>query len=314
MFICGAFTKLTDNFVDEPFKARHTLLPYATGLAYGLLAGFLVASSAEFATLIIAITLGVLVAGKIDSKEHQIGIAGLFLLVAWIGLPEISFALVVAFTLLGFFDEFLNDLMDRLKEKKVNVNKWVQKFVSARISLELGTLAVGLLTGNYIYFIAIFSFDIAYNLVDKAMFRFLAMFDASYGSQLVLDLYKCDARKLWDKKLLEKMLNDLPAKVGMHRISEPQIVEYNSTKKEEAGLSGFVLIAESHITIHTYPLKQLAKVDVVSCKKFDHEKLAVLIKKTFGAKEAEVKLLDRGKHYPFDVKKAMKLVENERAV
>ncbi len=312
MFICGFFTKLTDELVDEPFKVRFPKLQYATGIIYGLLAGYLVVNSPEFATLIIAISLGVLFAGKIDSKAHQFAIGGIFLFIAFAGIPQINFFLVVLFTALGFLDELLNDLIDRAKEKKVRVNELVAKFVNARLSLEIGTLAVGVITGNFVYFIALFVFDLAYNIVEKILPHFVERFDAAYGPQLALDLYKANSKKLANIAFVKGLLDNFPAKIGMKKISEPVVVEYNPENEKESGLSGFVIIAESHITIHTYPLKQLAKIDIVSCKEFDHKKAAELLKKAFNAKEAELQVLDRGKHYPSDVAKAKKLVEKER--
>ncbi|MAG22440.1 MAG: adenosylmethionine decarboxylase [Candidatus Diapherotrites archaeon] len=312
-FLDGLLTKMTDNFVDEPFKSKHPVLPYLTGITYGLLAGFLITISTEFATIIIAITIGVLIAGKIDSREHQFAVAALFIFASLFGFPAINFPFLVIFLLLGFLDEILNDFIDKIKEKDKSVNRLVEKVVSVRLSLEIGAIAIGFVTGNFEYFFLLFAFDLAYNLIDKAMPLFLEKFSADYGPQLALDLYKCNAKKLGDKKFVEKILNEFPAKIGMQKISEAHIIEYKAPKKEDSGLSGFVIIAESHITIHTYPLQGFAKIDVVSCKRFDHEKATEILKKAFNASEAEAKVLYRGKHYPSEIKKAKQLVEKERS-
>ncbi len=312
MFACGAFTKFADNLIDEPFKSRFPWLRYATAAIYGILAGYLATGSTEFATLIIAITIGVLFAGKIDSKAHQLAIAIIFAIFAIRGLPLIDVPLLAAFVVLGFLDEALNDFIDKAKEKGKKINSTIQHIVSARLSLEIGTLALGFWTGNFVYFFAIFSFDLAYNLVDRAMPFFMKKFNPEYGPQLVVDLYKCDAKKLGDKKFIKKLLSEFPAKIGMRKISKAFVFGYNPKNKEEQGLSAFVLIAESHITIHTYPLRQLAKIDIVSCKGFDQEKAATMLKKAFSAKEAETKSFYRGKHYPKDVKKSAELAKKER--
>jgi len=312
MFACGAFTKFTDNLIDEPFKTRRPWLRHATAIAYGLLAGYLATGSTEFATLIIAIAIGVLLAGKIDSKAHQLAIAAIFAIFAFRGLPTINIAALAAFVGLGFLDETLNNAMDKAKETGKNVSKAVQSLVSARLSLEVGTIAFGLWSGNFVYFYAIFSFDLAYNLVDKAMPFFVKQFDPNYGPQLVLDLYKADRKRLEDKEFVKRLLKEFPAKIGMNAISKPYVIDYKPLEKEESGLSGFVLIAESHITIHTYPLKQLAKIDIVSCKQFDHQNAVKMLKKEFKAKETECQSLYRGKHYPKDTRKALRLAKNER--
>jgi len=312
MFLCGAFTKFTDNLVDEPFKSKWPWLQYATGLVYGLLAGFLASSSPEFATLIFGIAIGVLLAGKIDSKSHQIAIAAIFAFLAFNGLPPINFAILGFFVGLGFLDEILNDLVDKAKEKGIQVNKVLQHAVSARLSLEIGTIAVGLATGNWIYFLALLSFDLAYNAIDRAMPFFLKKFDPGYGPQLAVDLYKCDVERLQNKVFLKDFLEGFPEKIGMRPISKAFLLEHNPKNKDESGISGFIIIAESHITIHTYPLKQLAKIDIVSCKAFDQKNAVKLLKAGFKASEAEAQSLYRGKHYPKNVKKAIQIVKRER--
>ncbi len=312
MFACGAFTKFTDNLIDEPFAIKFPGIQYVTAAVYGLLAGWLATGSTEFATLIIAIAIGVLIAGKIDSKPHQLAIAIIFAAFAVMGLPAIDIPLLAAFIALGFLDEALNDFVDKAKEKGKHINSTIQHIVSARLSLEIGTLVLGFWTGNFVYFFAIFSFDLAYNIVDKAMPFFMKKFNPDYGPQLVVDLYKCDAKKLADKKFIKKLLSEFPAKIGMRKISKVFVFKYNPKNKEEQGLSAFVLIAESHITIHTYPLRQLAKIDIVSCKGFDQEKATAMLKKTFNAKEAEAKSLYRGKHYPKNLKKSAELAKKER--
>lgn len=312
MFACGALTKFTDNLIDEPFKSKYPWLQFATGIIYGALAGYLATSSTEFATLIIAITIGVLFAGKIDAIAHQIAIGIIFGFFAFFGLPEINFIAMAAFIGLGFLDEAMNDFMDKAKKEGKNIPKTIKKIVSARLSLEIGTLVFGFLTGNFVYFIAIFAFDSAYNIVDKIMPKFMKKFDPEYGPQLVLDLYKANPKKLTDKKFIKSFLEKFPKEIGMKAISKPQVIEYRPNKKEESGISALILIAESHITIHTYPLKQLAKIDIMSCKKFDHKKTVNLLKKAFEAQEVESHSLYRGKHYPIDIKKAMHIAEQER--
>jgi len=312
MFACGAFTKFTDNLIDEPFKSRFPKMRYATGILYGLIAGFLIASSPEFATLIIAIAIGVLLSGKIDSRAHQLAIAAIFVAITFLGLPPVNFFALALFSGLGFLDELLNDFVDRLREKGRHINKALEKAVSARLSLEFGTLTFGLATGNYVYFIAMLSFDLAYNLVDKAMPFFMARFNPEYGPQLAIDLYKCSEKKLGKKAFVKRFLNGFPAKIGMRKISKAFVLEHRPEKEEDSGLSGLVIIAESHVTIHTYPLRQLAKIDIVSCKAFDQEKAVSILKKAFNAREAEVQSLYRGKHYPKDAKKASVLMQEER--
>lgn len=110
--------------------------------------------------------------------------------------------------------------------------------------------------------------------------------------QLLLDCYGCNKSLLSSKKKILGFLNYLPGHIGMRKISKPFVMVYDS-KDDEWGLSGFVFIAESQISVHTYPEKGLAMVDVFSCKKFDVEGVEDYCKSAFGAKELDKKLEKR---------------------
>src|SRR4030042_1661448 len=47
---------------------------------------------------------------------------------------------------------------------------------------------------------------------------------------------------------------------------------YNGGKPEEWGISGFVVIAESHISFHTFVERSFINLHVFSCRDFDTEK------------------------------------------
>lgn len=168
-FACGFLAKATDSIADCEFSLKLPRIRFAAGAAYGLLAGFLATQSRELATLIIAITVGVLLSGKIDEKAHQLAIAVLLLAVAFIGLPQVNVHLLLLFLLLGFIDETGNDLADAKEQQKKRFPRPIAKILKARPCLELGALAVGIALNNWVYFLAVLSFDAAYNIAPKAM-------------------------------------------------------------------------------------------------------------------------------------------------
>jgi S-adenosylmethionine decarboxylase len=69
---------------------------------------------------------------------------------------------------------------------------------------------------------------------------------------------------------------------------------YNGPKVEDSGVSGFVIIAESHISIHTFPRRDYVNIDVFSCKPFDNERALRDVKDLFSLEEVRTWLLDRG--------------------
>lgn len=111
---------------------------------------------------------------------------------------------------------------------------------------------------------------------------------------LAIDGYGGDAKKLQDPGLLRRFLDEFPSTLGMTKICEPKIIEYDAPKVEDSGVTGFVIIAESHISVHTFPHRQLVNIDIFSCKSFDAQQALEAVKRLFGLQEVETWILERG--------------------
>ena len=111
---------------------------------------------------------------------------------------------------------------------------------------------------------------------------------------LVIDGYGGDTTKMWDTQLIRQFLTDYPESLGMTRITDPKVLDYQAPKPEDSGVSGFVIIAESHISIHTFPRKSYVNIDIFSCLAFDYERALADATKLFDLKEVKNWLLDRG--------------------
>ncbi len=133
-----------------------------------------------------------------------------------------------------------------------------------------------------------------------------------FGPHLMLDGYGCDKERLQDLDLIYRILDELPARIGMTKIMPPYVFKYRGLKPEDWGLSGFVLIAESHISIHTFPEKSFVSVDIFSSKTFDLEFAGSYFKEAFGMEKVECNVLDRGTEFPKDLNGASRLARAER--
>ncbi|MDP3063871.1 MAG: S-adenosylmethionine decarboxylase [Chloroflexota bacterium] len=111
---------------------------------------------------------------------------------------------------------------------------------------------------------------------------------------LAVDGYGADPRKLQDADLLRNFLDSYPASLGMTKVSEPMVLTYRGPTPEDWGLSGFVIIAESHISIHTFPDRSYVNVDIFSCKEFDTEFALKQVTELFGIEHAKMWRLERG--------------------
>lgn len=118
-----------------------------------------------------------------------------------------------------------------------------------------------------------------------------------FGPHLMLDCYGCNREKLSDMDLIYDTLDKFPAKMGMTKIMPPYVFKYHGVVPEDWGISGVVLIAESHITIHTFPDKDHAFIDIFSCKDFDTDYAANYMINLFEAKEHEISLSARGAEF-----------------
>lgn len=108
------------------------------------------------------------------------------------------------------------------------------------------------------------------------------------------------------------LLDRYPAQIGMTKIAPPFTYRYVGSKPLDWGISGFVLIAESHISIHTFPEYRHVWVDIFSCKGFDADRAIADMKEAFELAEIEVQVLERGLEYPHSVRASVPLMHRER--
>ena len=92
-----------------------------------------------------------------------------------------------------------------------------------------------------------------------------------------------------------EFLNNMPQEIGMTRISRPSVIRYEGGGWDKGGLTGFVFLAESHISIHTFPDHGFFTADVYTCSEFDAEKASKKIADIFEAKIVEKNVVIRGK-------------------
>ena len=122
-----------------------------------------------------------------------------------------------------------------------------------------------------------------------------------FGPHLMLDLSECDQERISDLDFIFNFLNALPDKIGMTKITQPYVFPYSGKIPEDRGITGFVVIAESHLSIHTFVDKGYAFVDLFSCKQFDTDVARDLIVEAFASRKPEVYMVERGRGFPRDI-------------
>jgi S-adenosylmethionine decarboxylase len=121
-----------------------------------------------------------------------------------------------------------------------------------------------------------------------------------FGEHLTLDGYGGSAELLNDQSLVKRLLNELPKALGMNALIEPIVVlAPENNFKDPGGWSGFVIIAESHISLHTFPKRGFISADVYTCQNgLDQEKIKQYFIDMFDLKELEINFIIRGTKYP----------------
>lgn len=129
---------------------------------------------------------------------------------------------------------------------------------------------------------------------------------------VTIDGFGGDRQKLSDENLVRALLDRYPEEIGMTKIAPPHVYRYVGKKPEDWGVSGFVLIAESHISIHTFPQHGYVWVDIFSCKGFDARPPIADIQEQFLLTEVRTRALSRGLEFPHTVAAAAPYATRER--
>ena len=113
------------------------------------------------------------------------------------------------------------------------------------------------------------------------------------GKHLIIELYECGEALLSDPKQIEIIMQETALAMGA------TIVQSNFHHFTPLGVSGVVIIKESHLTIHTWPEHGYAAVDVFTCGEIQFEKGVDFLKEKFGTEEVEWRMLERGEKKKF---------------
>ncbi|MDY6917305.1 MAG: adenosylmethionine decarboxylase [Chloroflexota bacterium] len=111
---------------------------------------------------------------------------------------------------------------------------------------------------------------------------------------LIIDGFGANPAILESEEFIYQFLDGYPSEIEMTKVAPPHVFRYVGSKPQDWGVSGFVVIAESHISIHTFPERRLVNIDIFSCKEFDAERAMKDIRARFEIADMETHVLDRG--------------------
>ncbi len=109
------------------------------------------------------------------------------------------------------------------------------------------------------------------------------------GRQTVLELYGCETRFLDDTQFIEKTM------LAAAEAAKATVVNQYFHQFSPYGVSGTIIITESHINIHTWPEYDFAAVDIFSCNdEMEVLEACAYLEKALGAKRRTLNSFDRG--------------------
>ncbi len=108
------------------------------------------------------------------------------------------------------------------------------------------------------------------------------------SKHLLLELYGCDCEKLNDESFLRCILNRAA------KLANATVLNLISNKFEPQGVTTIALLAESHISIHTWPESNYSAIDIFTCGQNMMPELASqYLIESLMAKEHSLRVIER---------------------
>ncbi len=109
------------------------------------------------------------------------------------------------------------------------------------------------------------------------------------GNHLIIELYGCNNEIINNKESVQEILLDAAQKAKV------TVIDYKFHTFSPHGISGAIIIAESHISIHTWPEYGYCAVDIFTCGNVTDNSAALeVIKEGFKAKHYSAIEMKRG--------------------
>ena len=111
---------------------------------------------------------------------------------------------------------------------------------------------------------------------------------AHLGDHLLIELHDCDAVVLAQPPAIEAAL------VAAAQAMKATLISRHFHHFSPLGVSGVIIIAESHLTIHTWPEHRYAAVDIFTCGRLDFQAALKVLKDQLRSERTSTQLLQRG--------------------
>lgn len=108
------------------------------------------------------------------------------------------------------------------------------------------------------------------------------------GRHILVEYYNCDSDKMGDPKFIEQHMVEAAIR------AKATVVTHDFHHFAPYGVSGAVIISESHLTIHTWPEYGYAAVDLFTCGDIDPWEAFDYLEEVFESEFSESIEIPRG--------------------
>lgn len=114
------------------------------------------------------------------------------------------------------------------------------------------------------------------------------------GRQWIVDAFGCDAARLRSAAALGEVFQSLVAELGLKPVALPVWHVFPGA----GGVTGFLLLSESHLACHTFPETGHAALDLYCCRARAPWPWAERLSALLGARDVRVREVARGEGGP----------------
>lgn len=113
--------------------------------------------------------------------------------------------------------------------------------------------------------------------------------DLTGGCEWVVEAHGCSRELLRDLAAAHALLARIVSELELHPVCEPLWHKFPG----EGGVTGLVLLAESHLACHTFPEYESACLNLFCCRAKPEWDFRSALKAAFGATAVTIRCLDR---------------------
>ncbi|MEK7146741.1 MAG: adenosylmethionine decarboxylase [Patescibacteria group bacterium] len=111
------------------------------------------------------------------------------------------------------------------------------------------------------------------------------------GKHLLAEITCLNSKNLENTAFIKKFFNNIIDELNLTLIAPPKLFKF---PPPGGGITGYCVISESHIAIHTWPEKNYFSFDIFSCRNFDEKIIERILNESFQIKNCKKTVLKRG--------------------